>query len=67
MSNPKTITIDEAKQAKTALEIKIKNLLTQFSTETGAQVDSIYIRSTEFFIYDGKISVDYDVEIEVKL
>lgn len=67
MSNPKTITIAETKKARIALEVEIKNLLIQFSTETGTQIESVYIRPTDFFVYDGKVSVDYSVEIEVKL
>lgn len=67
MRSPKTITIAETKQAKTALEAEIKNLLIQFSTETGTQIYSVYVRSTEFFVYASRVGADYDVEIEVKL
>lgn len=67
MSSPKVITIAEAKQAKAALETEIRNLLAQFSVETGAQIYSVYVRPTEFFVFDNTVAVDYSVEIEVKL
>lgn len=67
MSNPKIITIAETKQAKAALETEIRNLLAQFSVETGTQIYSIDILPTEFFVFDNTVTVDYSVEIEVKL
>lgn len=64
MNESSEITLAETARMKEKLEMTVRDALMEFTKVTGIRIDSLYVRPFEMF---GRRTVDYEVEVEVKL